>query len=277
MYKKKSGIIGIIITIIILILLVFLSNLKLESLSYVENAFSAIVMPIQTGYTYLKNKVTGNTNFFTNVENLKNENEELKTANSNLEQELRELEIIKAENETLKEYLGLTEKYTDYETIPAYIISKDISNYSNIFVINAGKNDGIDVNMTVIADEGLVGYVISVTDTTAKVQTIIDSSSAVTATISTTEDSIICKGSLEDGMLKATYIPTSADISEGENVETSGMGGIYPKGIKIGTIKEVEQTLNVLDRYAWIEPAVDFDKVETVLVITNENSEKQQL
>ena len=269
MYKKKSGIIGIIITIIILILLVFLSNLKLESLSYVENAFSAIVMPIQTGYTYLKNKVPWNTNFFTNVENLKNENEELKTANSNLEQELRELEIIKAENETLKEYLGLTEKYTDYETIPAYIISKDISNYSNIFVINAGKNDGIDVNMTVIADEGLVGYVISVTDTTAKVQTIIDSSSAVTATISTTEDSIICKGSLEDGMLKATYIPTSADISEGENVETSGMGGIYPKGIKIGTIKEVEQTLNVLDRYAWIEPAVDFDKVETVLVITN--------
>ena len=69
MYKKKSGIIGIIITIIILILLVFLSNLKLESLSYVENAFSAIVMPIQTGYTYLKNKVTGNTNFFRDADN----------------------------------------------------------------------------------------------------------------------------------------------------------------------------------------------------------------
>lgn len=267
--KKKTGIVGIIITVIILILLVFLSNLKLESLSYVENAFSTIVMPIQTGYTYLKNKVTGNKTFFTNMDELKAENEELKTENSNLEQELRELEIIKAENETLKEYLGLTQKYTAYETVPAYIISKDVSNYSNIFVINAGKDDGIDVNMTVIADEGLVGYVISVTNSTAKVQTIIDSSSAVSACISTTDDSIICKGSLEDGMLKASYIPTSADISEGEQIETSGMGGIYPKGITIGKIKEVEQTLNILDRYAWIEPAVDFDKVETVLVITN--------
>lgn len=267
--KKKTGIVGIVITVIILILLVFLSNLKLESLSYVENAFSAIVMPIQTGYTYLKNKITGNTNFFTNMEALKNENEELKKENSNLEQELRELEVIKAENETLKEYLGLTQKYTAYKTVPAYIISKDISNYSNIFVINAGKDDGIDVNMTVIADEGLVGYVISVTNSTAKVQTIIDSSSAVSASISTTEDSIICKGSLEDGMLKASYIPTSSDISEGEKIETSGMGGIYPKGITIGKIKEVEQTLNILDRYAWIEPAVDFNKVETVLVITN--------
>ncbi len=269
MYKKRTGIIGIIITVVILILLVFLSNIELNSLSYIENAFSAIVMPIQTGYTYLKNKITGNSSFFTNMDDLKAENEELKTENSELEQQLRELEIIKAENQTLKEYLGLTQKYTDYETVPAYIISKDVSNYSSIFVINVGSDDGIDVNMTVIADEGLVGYVISVTNSTAKVQTIIDSSSAVSANLSTTEDSIICKGSLEDGMLKATYIPTDADVSEGDTVETSGMGGIYPKGITIGTIVEVDDTLNVIDRYAWIEPAVDFDKVETVLVITN--------
>ena len=71
------------------------------------------------------------------------------------------------------------------------------------------------------------------------------------------------------GMLKATYIPTDASIFEGDNIETSGMGGIYPKGITIGKIKEVEQTLNILDRYAWVEPAVEFDKVQTVLVITN--------
>lgn len=123
--------------------------------------------------------------------------------------------------------------------------------------------------MPVIADEGLVGYVISVTNNTSKVQTIIDSSSAVTATISTTEDSIACKGSLEKSMLKATYIPTTANVSEGDLVETSGMGGIYPKGITIGKIEETIETSNVLDRYAWIKPAVDFNKLETVLVITN--------
>ena len=267
--KKKAGIIGIIVTIVILIILVFLSNLKLKSFSYIENAFSTIVMPIQTGYTYLKNKVTGNTNFFTNMDSLKAENEELKNKNSELEQSLRELEIIKAENGTLKEYFGLKQKYADYETVPAYIISKDMSNYSNIFVINVGKKDGIDVNMTVIADEGLVGYIISVTESTAKVQTIIDSSSAVTATINSTEDSIVCKGSLQDRLLKATYIPTSADISEGDTIETSGMGGIYPKGIKIGKIKQSVNMSNVLDRYAWVEPAVNFEKVETVLIITN--------
>ena len=265
--KKKTGIIGVIITVLILILLVFLSNVKLESLSYIENAFSSLVMPIQTGYTYLKNKISGNTNFFINMDNLKAENDELVSRNSELEKQIRELEIIKAENETLKEYLGLTKKYTNYHAVPAYIISKDISNYSNIFVINVGKKDGIDINMTVIADEGLVGYIISVTENTAKVETIIDSACAVTASISGTEDSVVCKGSLENEMIRATYIPTNANISEGDIVETSGMGGIYPKGITIGKIKEVENTLNILDRYAWIQPAVDFSKVETVLVI----------
>ena len=154
--RKKTSVVGIIITIVILILLVFLSNLKLENISYLENALNKIVMPIQTGYTYLKNKITGNTNFFTNMDKLKSENEKLKMENTEIEQQLRELEIIKAENQTLKEYLGLTQKYTDYQTVPAYIISKDVSNYSDIFVINAGKNDGIDLNMTVIANEGLV-------------------------------------------------------------------------------------------------------------------------
>lgn len=265
--KKRTGIIGVIITIIILVLLVFLSNLKLESLSYIENAFSSVVMPIQTGYTYLKNKISGNSNFFVNLDNLKAENKELTYKNSELEKQVRELEIIKAENETLKEYLGLTQKYSNYNAIPAYIISKDVSNYSSIYVINVGKKDGIDVDMTVIADEGLIGYVISVTENTAKVETIIDPASAVTASMRGTDDSVVCKGSLEDGMIKATYIPTNANISEGDIVETSGMGGIYPKGITIGKIKDVENTLNKLDRYAWIQPAVDFSKVETVLVI----------
>ena len=265
--KKKTGVIGIVITILILILLVFLSNLKLESFSYVENALSAMVRPIQTGYVYLKNKIAGNSSFFTNLDELKAENKQLTDKNSELEKSLRELEIIKAENETLKEYLGLTYRYSNYKTVPAYIISKDISNYSSIFVINVGKRDGIDVGMTVIADTGLVGYVISVTDSTAKIETILDSSSAVTASIVGTDDGIVCRGSLEQGMLKATYIPTNAEIAEGSSVETSGMGGIYQKGITIGKVKDVEQTLNKLDRYAWIEPAVDFAKLKTVLII----------
>lgn len=270
MYRnKKNGIIGIIITAVILILIVILSNIKVDNLSYVENTLGALVMPIQNELTYLKNWITGNNDFFTDISKLKEENKELKEENSNLEQSLRELEIIKSENETLKEYVNLKDKYAEYTTIPAYVINKDISNYSNTIIINVGSEDGIETNMTVISDKGLVGHVISVTKSTAKVQTIIDVSSSISCTIKTSRDNIVAKGTLEDGIsLKATYIPTDANVLEGDMIETSGLGGIYPKGILVGSIKQVTNTKNITDRYASIETAVNFDKLETVLVIT---------
>lgn len=267
---RKSTVIGIIITILILVFLVSVSNSKIEKWSEIGNPFTSFVNGIQNGMIYLKNKIAGNDSFFIDVENMKKENEELKKKNSELEQSLRELEILKAENATLKEYVNLTDKYTEFTTFPAYVIQTDISNYSKVIIINAGKNDGIDVNMTVIADKGLVGHVISVTDDTAKVQTIVDSSNTVSSTISTTRDSIIARGIIDSSNeLKATYIPTEAKVLEGDTIETSGIGGIYPKGIHIGTIKEVVNTKNITDRYAVIETAVDFSKLETVLVITN--------
>lgn len=271
MYKnKKTGIIGIIITIIILILIVIFSNGKKGS-SFLENAVSNLVMPIQNGLTYLKNKTSGNSTFFTDINNLKQENKELKEKNSELEQSLRELENIKTQNDTLKEYLNLTEKYGEYKTIPGYVINKDISNYSKTIVINVGKKDGVQENMTVIGDEGLVGHVISVNSTTSKVQTIIDTASSVSSMMSTTKEAIVCKGTLDEASsLKAMYIPTDANIIQGDSVETSGLGGIYPKGIHIGTIKKVTNTQNMTDRYALVETAVDFNKLNSVLVITNQ-------
>lgn len=232
MYKKKTSIIGIVITIIILILLVFISNMNVENLSYIENAVSTIVMPIQNGLTYLKNKITGNDTFFTDISKLQEENEELKRKNSELETTLRELEIIKAENTTLKEYLNLSETYANYKTKPAYIISKDISNYSKVFIINLGSKDGIEKNMTVISEKGLVGHIIQTTDHTSKVQTIIDTSSTVSATMTSSRDNIILKGTLEEGTLKASYIKPSANLIQGDTIETSRNGWDISKGHK---------------------------------------------
>ena len=271
MYKsKKGGLVGVIITVIILIMLVIFTNVDNTNLSYLENVASKLVMPVQNGLTYLKNKINGNENFFYSIDNLKKENEELKDKNSQLELQLRELEIIKSENETLKAYVNLTDKYKEYKTIPACVINRDISNYSKTIIINVGSKDGISEDMTVIADEGLVGYVISVTDYTSKVQTIVDSASATSCLLSTSRDSIVCKGILDiNSMLKAMYIATDANVIQGDSVETSGIGGIYPKGIHIGTVQKVVNSTNATDRYALVETKVDFEKLETVLVITN--------
>lgn len=271
MYKKRhSNIVGTIITIVILILLVILTNVDSKNLSYAQSLVSSIVSPVQSGFSWVRHKLGGDKKFFTDLDALKKENLELYKKNSELETKLRELEVVKAENATLQEYMNLTDKYKDFKTVPANVIDRDVSNYSSTLMINVGTDNGVKDNMTVIADKGLVGHVISVTKKTAKVQVIVDSSSSVSALISTSNEAIICKGSVDDNSsLNATYIDTSAELLVGDNVVTSGLGGIYPKGITIGTIKQVVDKSNITDRYAVVETAVDFSKLYTVLVVTN--------
>ena len=266
--SKRTGLAGVIITVIILIVIVIISNIKVDNVSFAESGASVFIMPIQNGLTYFKNWISGNSNFSININNLKEENEQLKKKNSELKQALRELEIIKSENNTLKEYVNLKDKYAEYKTLPAYVINKDISNYNDTLIINVGKDDGIEVNMPVIADQGLVGHIISVTDKTAKVQTIVDTASTISCTVTTSRDSVIARGTLDkQSTLKVTYIPTDATLLQGDTIETSGLGGIYPKGILVGTIKQVVTTKNITDRYAIIDTAVNFAKIDSVLVI----------
>lgn len=269
MKNNKTSAIGIIITTIILIVIVIISNIGTERISFIENATSAIFTPIQNALIFVTNKINKNEQQISDIESLKQENTRLKEENSKLKESERELEILKSENNTLKDYLNLKNKYTDYNTVPAYTIERSYSNYEKIIIINVGRKDGIDINMPVISETGLVGHIISVNDNTSKVQTIADTGSTVSATISTAQDSILVKGTLGNNHLtKATSIPAEATILQGDEVITSGLGGIYPKGILIGTIKEIVNTKNELDRYANIETATNFNKLEAVLVIT---------
>ena len=91
---------------------------------------------------------------------------------------------------------NMSKQYAEYKTVPAYIINKDISNLSEIIVINVGSDDGVDANMPVITSEGLVGYTISVTNKTAKVKLIIDASGSTSAQISTSRESVVTQGIL---------------------------------------------------------------------------------
>ena len=181
------------------------------------------------------------------------------------------MEIIKAENETLRAYADLTDKYTEYKTVPAYIISKDLSNLSETMVINVGTDDGVYANMAVISADGIVGHTISATKNTAKVQPIIDTASSISGTMSISRDNVMLKGILnETNKLKAVYIGAEADLVLNDTVETSGLGGMYPKGLKIGTLTEIIEAENITEKYAIIETSVDFSKLETVLVIVSE-------
>lgn len=271
MYKsKKKGIIGIVVMIGFLIILVITTNNDVNNFSNIENIFNKIITPFQNGLMHLKNKFANNGSFFENIDTLKIENEELKKQNEELQKQVDNMQIIKAENEILRKYVNLAEGYSEYTTLGAYIINKNTSNLSDVFVINVGTNQGVTANMAVIAEEGLVGHVVSATNNTAKVQPIIDAASSVSALSNSSRTNVIVSGQVDsDKELKVHTLQAEDELLIGDNIETSGLGGIYPKGITIGTIKEIIETKNVTEKYAVLETKVDFKNLEYVLVIKN--------
>jgi len=271
--SNKTGTIGVIITIIVLIVVVVVSQLGIENNSMFGNVVSTLFTPVQNGISQLAYKMSKVTSI-SDLEALKKENEELKAENEDLKESQRELEVIKSENDTLKEYQNLQEKFSVFTTVPGLVIERSYSNYDKILVINLGASDGIEINMAVVCAEGLVGHVISVTEHTAKVQTLADTASTISANITTSDQSILVKGTIGINQeLKATSIPAEATIMQGDRVTTSGLGGIYPKGILLGTISEIINTKNQTDRYAVVVPSVNFNTVDTILVITSASTE----
>lgn len=271
MYKnKKNGLVGIVVIIGILIILVITTNGNINKFSNMENFFNKITTSFQNGLVHLKNKFANNDSFFQNIDTLKIENDELRKQNEELQKQLDEMQLIKSENEILREYANLAEGYSEYGTVGAYIINKNTNNLSDVFVINVGTEQGVTANMAVIAEEGLVGYVISATKNTSKVQPVIDAASSVSGLTSSSRTNVIVSGQINsDNELKVSTLQAHDELIIGDIIETSGLGGIYPKGITIGTIKKIIETKNVTEKYAILETKVDFKNLEYVLVIKN--------
>ena len=177
------------------------------------------------------------------------------------------------ENERLRDLLDLRSKYPEFETKTASVIAKDGGNYCRFITIDKGTESGIEVNHPVISQNGLVGLVFETGRGWSKIQTILDPSTSAGCKISRTGDISVTQGDISlinDGLLKMLYISNQFTLLEGDIVETSGLGEIYPRGIAIGRIKEVKISENSSSQYATIVPVVDFTKLYEVLVITKQ-------
>ena len=219
----------------------------------------------------------GNTIFSWNEEHksnseLKAENEKLNERLEALRMQNRLLEQDQVELERLQDLLDLKEKYKQYNTVGARVISKGSGNWFEIFAIDKGSKDGIKKDMNVIADNGLVGIVYDVTENTAKVRTIINDTSMVSAMFQETTDQCIVRGSLDtmaDGYLEVVYIDKDADVKDGDELVTSNISSKFNEGITIGKVSDIKLDSTKLTKTARVTPVVDFKHLKEVLVITD--------
>lgn len=233
-----------------------------------------VFIPMQNGINQVGGWVSKQADKLENLSVVMAENEELKKQVEALTVELNTIKLERYELENLRELYDLDQKYPSYKKVAANVIGKDAGNWFNTFTIDKGTNDGIEVNMNVMAGSGLVGIVSDVGPNYAKVKAIISDTSSVSGMVLTTSDNIIVSGSLQK-MNESMSIEFSGlndranEVQVGDPVVTSYVSYDYQQGILIGYIKEITTDSNNLTRSGTITPAVDFEHIEEVLVILN--------
>jgi len=267
-YPTKNILIGI--TLLCLVAIIFTWESR-SSISPFEKTLAFIVIPTQNGVNTFGDWLGDKVQFLKDIKDLEEINKELQTELDQLRYDNKILQMDKTELERLRELYTLDKRYADYPKIGAQVIGKDPSNWYKTFMINKGEKDGLKVNMVVLSGEGLVGHITEVGPNFAKVQSIIDDTCNVSAKIMRSSDLCIVKGDQtlvsDEAYARVAYIEEQANIVVGDEVVTSHLGSIYPQGILIGKIVEIESESTKMTRTAVLEPAVDFKHLEEVLVI----------
>ena len=269
--SNKKIILLIFVTAIIFVMMAFSSSDN-DRISLGKRAVGIAITPVQSMFTKAIVSTSGFFGHFSDIGELRNENNELSLQIDKLENEIRTLTEFKVENEQLRTMLDLKQTGSEYDLLACSVIAKEPGNWFNVFTIDKGEMDGIKKNNVVITSKGLVGHITEVGGSWARVMTIIDPKSSVGATVPRTNRMAIVDGSADiddDRLCKMTYISKDSNLITGDIVETSGLGGIYPQGVLIGKIREIKPEMKGMSQYAYIEPSVDFSKISQVFVILN--------
>ncbi len=240
------------------------------------NVIGIVLAPMQEGVNTVGSLISGIAQERESVADLEEENRRLREEIDDLEARLSSMENNLSDYEDLLSLLALSEKYPTYDTVGARIIGKDSTNWYDTFTIDKGSDDGICVDMNVIADGGLVGIITNVTPSTAVVRSIIDDTSNVSAMISKNLDVCIVNGDLtmmDSGLLGVELISKESTVVSGDEVVTSYISDKYLPGILIGYINEITSDPLELTINATLTPVVDFQHLSNVLVITTLKSD----
>jgi len=267
---EKKWVAILLASIFLCLVMVIWSALSPSHASPVTNLVNILMTPIQDGVSWVTNGAKSVVEHYTKYEELEAENQELRKELADTRGALRDADQAVLENEQLRAALGMKAKNRSYEMESAEIIARSNDTWSRSFTIDKGTLSGVQIDNCVVTVDGLVGYVSEVGTNWAMVTTIVDTSSQLSAIASRTREVATAEGSFElmgQNALKLTYLDKETKIVQGDMVETSGYGGIFPKGLVIGSVGEVKLETHGASKYAIVTPAVDLQKITRVLII----------
>lgn len=236
-----------------------------------RSAISMVVVPLQKGMNNLGLWTYDKYTTLQEISVVLDENKELKSKVDDLTEENNQLRQDTYELSRLRELYQLDEKYTGYTKVGARIIEVTADNWSKAFKVDKGSDDGIKKDMNVIAGGGLVGIVTEVGKNYSIIKTIIEDNNSVSGMLIDTNETCIVEGDIEQsdsGFVKLTHFKSDITVRDGDKVVTSNISDKYLQGILIGYAKDVTPDSNNLTQSGYLVPAVDFNNLQEVLIIT---------
>lgn len=272
-FKNKAAF-WLVVTVIIISIAIGILNAAKSEVTFLENGIEIIITPVQKLFTNMGNGISGFLGYFSDKQKLHEEIDALKNENEQLKQQLAENELSSLENTELRKLLNMKKSNTEFELSAAQIIARDPSNWYNTFTIDKGAADGIALNQPVISGgNALVGRICEVGTTWSRVTLMTDAEHSAGALVSRTSEYGICEGdgSHSADTCRLNFVSKNANIIVGDTVVTSGLGGVYPKGLVIGKIQKIRPDIQGISQYAIISPEADFKNMKAVFVILNAN------
>jgi rod shape-determining protein MreC len=238
----------------------------------IEGLFVSLTTPLQEGVSLAAGQLDELAQTARDLRDLRQRNEELEAQNANLLLENVRLREIEVEAALLRDLLNLAQANPSFDLQGAHVVGREIArdptNLQRYITLDVGREAGIARNMPVVTAQGLVGRIREVGNGWSRVLLIIDRSSSVNALTQSTRASGLVEGQVDDSLVMRS-ISQSDVVSVGDTVFTSGLGGNFPRQILIGQITEVDRKDYELYQTAVVQPTVDFDHLEVVLVITD--------
>ena len=271
-FKNKTTV-WFIITILILSVAIGALNATKSETSFTENILQTIVTPVQKVITSSKNGIFGFFGYFSDKKKMHNEIDALKEENARLKEQIAKNETAHIENEELRKLLSLKSGNSVFELESAEVIARNPSNWYSTLTIDKGSAHGIALNQPVVtAGNALVGRISEVGTIWSRVSLITDPGHSAGAQITRSGEFGICEGdtiNTASGSIRLSFVSKNANIIVGDTAITSGLGGVYPKGLIIGQVQKIRPDIQGISQYAVIKPDADFDKLRAVFVIKN--------
>ena len=236
-----------------------------------SQAVSLVLSPFQQATAWVANEIHYATSAVWEVATLYEQNKMLRNEVEQLRGINLQANEALAENERLRKMIGYQQAARQFDLVAARVIGRESDTWSRMIVIDRGTMNGIANDMPVVTPQGLVGRVVEAGLNSSKVQLILDPRSSVGTIVQRAESRVtgIVQGDMDNPtMPQMVNIPKNADVVEGDVIVTSGFGGVYPKGIIVGLVSSLKNDDDNLLKIGVLEAAVDFQKLEDVMVIT---------